>query len=57
MIRALNNLLAENPMKTSDGYEYGVPNFINIDPSKYKNVVVQIPMTPEEEARLVEKLI
>jgi hypothetical protein len=34
-----------------------VPNFINIDPSKYKNVVVQIPMTPEEEASLVNKLI
>jgi hypothetical protein len=44
-------------MKTSDGYEYGVPNFINIDPSKFKNVVVQVPMTPEEEARLQEKLI
>jgi len=57
MIKALNNLLAENPMKTADGYEYGVPNFINIDPSKYKNVVVQVPMTPDEQARLENKLI
>ena len=57
MIKALNDLLSENPMKTADGYEYGVPNFLNVDPSKYKNVVVQMPLTPEEEARLNEKLI
>lgn len=56
MIKALNDLLAENPMKTADGYEYKVPNFLNVDPSKFKNVVVQVPMTPDEQAKL-EKLI